>query len=167
MDWDIAKSQRRCTGCDKEFAEEEPYYSALYDTGAAFERKDFCPACWDAPGGPHRGQPFSYWRTEVPRADRPRKIFVDDDVIFDFFKRLASEEDQPAKRNFRYILGLMLMRKKRLKFKDVVRENGKEYLILRRSRTKEEHRVLNPELSDDELEHVRTQLTQILETEVV
>ncbi len=61
----------------------------------------------------------------------------------------------------------MLMRKKKLKFADVVREDGKEYLILRRSRTKEEHRVLNPQLTDEETEQVRQELTQILETQVL
>ncbi|MFH1733057.1 MAG: hypothetical protein ABIF82_15605 [Planctomycetota bacterium] len=167
LDWDIAKSLHRCTRCDKEFAEEEPYCSALYDTGVEFERKDFCTECWDAPGEPHRERAFSFWKTEIPRADEPRKVFVDDNVIFDFFQRLAPEEDQPTKRNFRYILGLMLMRKKKLKFKDVVREDDREYLILRRSRTKEEHRVLNPQLTDEETEQVRQELTQILETQVL
>jgi hypothetical protein len=166
LDWEIAKSEHRCSLCDRAFAEEETYYSALYDTGAEFERKDFCTGCWDADEG-HRARAFSFWKTEVPREDEPKKLFVDDAVIFDFFRRLAPEEAQPVKRNFRYLLGLMLMRKKKLKFKDVVRENGKEYLVLRRSRTKEEHRVLNPELTEEELIQVRSELNQILETEAV
>ncbi len=166
MDWNISRSLRRCSSCEKEFAEEEGYYSALYDTGADFERKDFCSGCWAQQDAPHRKLAFSFWKTEVPKADEPRKVFVDDAVIFDFFQRLAAEEDQPIKRNFRYILGLMLMRKKLLKFKDVAREDGKEYLILRRSRTQEEHRVLNPQLTDEEMDQVKNELTTILETEV-
>jgi len=167
LDWNVARSQRRCSSCDKQFAEEEPYYSALYDTGTEFERKDFCAECWSAPEAPHRDRAFSFWKTEVPKPDQPKRIFVDDNVIFDFFQRLAAEDEQPVKRNFRYILGLMLMRKKKLKFKDVVRKDGREYLVLRRSRTKEEHRVLNPQLTDVEMEQVKAELTQILETEVV
>jgi len=165
-DWNIAKSERCCAGCGRTFAEEEPYYSALFDTETEFERQDFCPGCWAAPDNAHRERAFSFWRTEVPKADEPRKVFVDDAVVFDFFARLADEEAQPVKRNFRYILALMLMRKKKLKFQDVVRENGREYLVLRRSRTREEHRVLNPELSDGEMEQVKSELTHILETEV-
>lgn len=167
MDWNIARSQRRCSGCGREFAEEEEYYSALLEAGAEFERRDFCPSCWAGRGEAARAGAFSFWKTEVPKADQPKKVFVDDRVIFDFFQRLASEEDQPVRRNFRYILGLMLLRKKRLKFKDVVRADGKEYLVLRRSRTQEEHRVLNPGLSDAEVEQVKAELTQILETEIV
>ena len=167
MGWDIQKSERRCSRCSKEFAEEEEYYSALYDTPEALLRKDFCPACWGEPDNADRVAAFSFWKTEIPRADQPKKVFVDDSVIFDFFCRLAAEEDQPLKRNFRYILGLMLMRKKRLKFKDVVHEGGKEYLVLRRSRTQEEHRVLNPGLTDEETKQVQNELTQILETQVL
>ncbi len=166
MDWNIAKSEHRCNACGREFAEEEAYYSALYDTGPEFERKDFCAVCWPGSDAAHRESAFSFWKTVLPRQDQPRKVFVDDAVIFDFFQRLAAEEDQPVKRNFRYILGLMLMRKKKLKFKDVVRDNGREYLVLRRSRTKEEHRVLDPKLSEEELLQVRAELSQILETEV-
>jgi hypothetical protein len=166
LDWNIAKSERLCACCDKGFEEEEPYYSVLIDQGAEFERKDVCVDCWDSDRNTFREQAFSFWQTEVPKAEQTRKLFVDDAVIFDFFKRLEAEEEEPTKRNFRYILGLMLMRKKKLKFKDVVRKGDKEYLVLRRSRTKEEHRVLNPDLNEEELEHVRVQLTQILETEV-
>ena len=167
LDWNISKSLHRCEHCEKEFSEEEAYLSAIYDTGVEFERKDFCVACWETLEVPQREQAFSFWKTEIPKADEPRKMFVDDSVIFDFFQRLASEDEEPIKRNFRYILGLMLMRKKKLKFKDVAREDGKEYLILRRSRTKEEHRVLNPQLTDEEAEQVRLELTQILETQVL
>lgn len=167
MDWNISRSLRHCSRCNREFATEEEYYSALFDAGAEFERKDFCRPCWTSQPSGDREKAFSFWRTEVPRPDQPKKVFVDDRVIFDFFQRLAAEEDQPTKRNFRYILGLMLMRKKFLKFKDVVRKDGKEYLVLRRSRTQEEHHVLNPQLTDSEMEQVKNELTQILETEIV
>lgn len=167
MDWNISKSLRCCSNCEKQFAEEESYYSALYDSGLEFERKDFCQDCWAAPDAPHRTQAFSFWKTEVPKADEPKKIFVDDSVILDFFRRLATEDDQPLKRNFRYMLGLMLMRKKVLKFQDVLRQDGKEYLVLRRTKTHEEHRVLNPQLTDDETEQVKHELRKILETEVL
>ena len=36
MDWNIARSGHRCSKCDREFAEEESYFSALHDTGADF-----------------------------------------------------------------------------------------------------------------------------------
>ena len=164
MDWNISRSQRRCSKCEKEFAEEEEYFSALFDAGATFERKDFCPACWTDTTKPAF---FSFWKTEIPKPEQQKKLFVDDSVIFDFFRKLADDEAEPAKRNFRYILALMLMRKKVLKFKDVAREHDKEYIVLRRSRTQEEHRVLNPQLTEAEMEQVKLELTKILETEVV
>ncbi len=167
MDWNIAESQRCCTRCDCEFDDGDAYFSALYETSEAFLRKDFCPRCWDESDDDQRGRPFSFWQTEVPREEEPKKVFVDTNVIFDFFRQLAEEEHIPVKRNFRYILGLMLMRKKKLKLKDVVREDGKEYLVLRRSRTQELHRVLDPKLSEEELDQVKAELTQILETELV
>lgn len=165
MDWNISKSTRRCSQCNKEFAESEIYFSILLDEPAGLVRQDFCSVCWTASSQPRANQ-LSFWKTEVPRADAPKKMFVDDAVIFDFFKRLEGEEEDAAKRNFRYILALMLMRKKLLKFKDVKRADGKEYIILRRSRTEEEHRVLNPSLTDEETEQVRIELSRILETEV-
>ena len=163
MEWNISKSEHRCTACEKAFAEDDPYVSALFDQDELFVRRDYCPPCWETAEG--RSGAFSFWRTRVPRRDEDRKPLVDESVVMDFFLRLADTEDE-QRLNFRYILALMLMRKKKLKFVDARRRDDREYLVLRRPREEAQHEVFNPQLTDEQIEQVREDLSQLLETDV-
>jgi hypothetical protein len=167
MDWDIQKSSKMCSACERAFDEGESYFSALYDRGEQFERRDYCPPCWEADDD--ETEAFSFWKTHVPTQEEQRKLLVDDDVLVSFFLRLADEqqEQQPQhKRNFRYILALVLMRKKILRFVDIAREDDAEFLVLRYPREDREFRVRDPGLTEEEADTVKDDLSQILNVEV-
>jgi len=172
MEWEIQKSNTKCSGCEKQFEQGEEYHSALYDEGEQFSRKDFCGECWT---NIRPEEAFSFWKTRVPTREEQRKLLVDDDVLLEFFLRLTAEQSQPAdaeetaaqhKVNFRYILALVLMRKRILRFEDIIREDGKEYLVLRYPREKTDFKVLDPGLAEEEIETVKDDLSQILNVAV-
>ncbi len=158
MEWEIEKGEMGCHACRKPFQERDEYFSAIYDRAAQFERRDFCMGCWDAVG---RDELFSFWKTRVPAKEEQVKKFVDDEVILNFFMRLEDETD-PLKRNFRYVLGLFLMRKKLLKFKDVARDETGEALVLHSRQEDKDYKVYIVELSDEEILHVTEEVGQIL-----
>ncbi|HUS57843.1 MAG TPA: hypothetical protein VM141_04250 [Planctomycetota bacterium] len=165
MEWNIQRSSRECCSCTKVFDEGTSYFSAIFDRGQQFERKDFCQPCWEN----SQSEPvFSFWKARVPTKEEERKLLVDDNVLLEFFGRLKGEQDeQPEhKLKFRYILALVLMRKKVLRFVDIVREEGKEFLILRYPREKMDFKVLDPGLTEEEAESVKDDLSQILNVEV-
>ena len=162
MDWNIAKSQRVC-GCGHELEENDTYFAALYEEGEDFVRRDYCAECWEkarADGGF-----FSFWRTTVPPREQKRRLFADDEVLLDFFLRLENDEEE-QRRHFFYLLSLILMRKKLLKFEDIERDGEDEYLCLRFRREDRTVRVLNPRLSEEQVEAVKEQLSQILDFQV-
>ena len=166
MEWNIQKFGSECGNCRQKFAEGDSLISAIFDRGEQFERKDYCPACWQKvePEKAH----FSFWKTHVPTKEEERKLLVDDNVLLDFFMRLANEQgDQPEhKAKFRYILALVLMRKKVLRFLDISREDGREYIVLRYPREKLEFKVLDPGLTEEEADTVKEDLAQILNVDV-
>jgi hypothetical protein len=166
MDWNIQKSDRECHSCSKQFDEGEPYLSALFDSGKEFERKNYCPACWEATSD-QQGV-FSFWKTHVPTKHEERKLLVANDVLLEFFLRLSEDQgEQPDhKTRFRYILALVLMRKRTLRFVDIIRENGSEYMVLRYPREDREFKVLDPGLTEAEADTVKDDLSQILNVEV-
>jgi hypothetical protein len=166
MDWNIQKPDIECHSCSKQFDEGDPYLSALFDTGEQFERKDYCPACWQATSD--RPQAFSFWKTHVPTRQEKRKLLVANDILLDFFLRLSGDHgDQPDhKTKFRYILALVLMRKRTLRFVDIVRENGSEYMVLRYPREDREFKVLDPGLTEEEADTVKDDLSQVLNVQV-
>lgn len=147
--------------CQADMEEGRIFFSALIDAEFEFQRKDYCSDCWEK----KEEAVFSYWKTRVPDKDSTKKPTIDNEALLQFFQRLEPEIE-PAKQNFRYLLGLMLMRKKIFKFEDIEREEDKEFLILRRTGSEERHRVFDPRLQKDELEKLKDDLYQLLYLEV-
>jgi len=161
-EWKIASPPRGCSACGKEFAPGATYRAQLFDEATGFVRRDLCEECHaaGAPGGP--AEPFSRWTGRVPAEEERRTArLVDDDLLVDFFKRLEGSSE-PQKQRFRYILCLILMRKKLLKFTDVIQSGDSEYLVVEERSEKVAHRVLDPKLTEQEIESLRVEVGRIL-----
>ena len=62
------------------------------------------------------GEPIHYWMYVKPPSDqKPKRRYVDDDVLLDFFTKLEGS-DNPERQAFRYVLALHLIRRKKLSF---------------------------------------------------
>ena len=109
--WQVQRSAGRCAGTDKELTPGEEYYAALIETEEGFERKDFSEEYWQQ----NTPKVFCFWKTRIPTKDKKKKLLVDDSVLVNIFERLENEEDQ-IKINFRFVLALILMRKRILKY---------------------------------------------------
>jgi len=160
MDWDISKTSLACSACNKEFDENQDVFSVLCDENEGFVRYDYCQGCQPAEEVP--GQ-FSHWVTRIPPRNAPVRRFVDDEVILDLFRRLDGHDDS-TKRNFRYVLALLLMRKKVLKFNEFRREAEGDVLLLQDRTTDSVHTVIDPSLSEEQIEKVTEEIGQILNT---
>ncbi|MHC4200926.1 MAG: hypothetical protein ACYSU0_13115 [Planctomycetota bacterium] len=115
----ITGASEACVECRKGFTPGDELTSALYQEGDGFVRRDLCPSCWEARGG---GDHFSFWRRVVPepedeeaRKKRRLEAMLNPLVLFDIFKEMADHPDA-ARRRFRFMLALMLMRRKKLRF---------------------------------------------------
>src|SRR5687767_12372161 len=117
----------------------------------SFDRKDFSLEAWN--GGARPEGLFSYWKMIVPPPDAKPKMLVDDQVLMELFERLGSDE-RPQRIAFRFVLGLILMRKKQLKFTGRSTEDGKEYWLMQLRGPADQvpppQKVLNPNLADDD-----------------
>lgn len=161
-DWEISKATGRCTATGREFAEGEVYFAALLETPEGFERRDCAADAWT---GPPEGC-FCYWRARVPvREKKPRTISIDSAMLTHLFLRLEDEESE-MRQQFRFVLALLLMRKRLLKFEETVRDGEQEYWQLRLVTEQSVHRVLNPHLTDDQVDRLGAQLTALLSGEV-
>ena len=161
-DWEIERHTLVCAASGRELAEDEEIYSAIYDEGSGFVRRDYAVERWPPK---EMERVFSFWKTRVPKRDAPVKRFVDNEVILDFFHRLEGEAG-PAKRNFRYVLALLLMRKKALKFKGLRRGEGEGALVLYDRVRGRDCEVADPNLSEEEIERVTEEVGQVLNTRV-
>jgi hypothetical protein len=157
IDYQIQPNTRRCAASGRELRPGEKYFSTLLEEGGKFVRKDYAAEAWQ---GPPEGA-FGFWAGRIPQPNARRRPPIDDDLLLDCFGRLEGQEE-PARVNFRYVLALLLMRRRRFRFEEARQEIGREVLCLRCTRTGARHQVVNPGLSDDELTAVQEDVFQAL-----
>jgi hypothetical protein len=156
-DYQIQEHTRCCAATGRELRPGERFYTVLLEEAGKFVRKDYSSEAWQ---GPPEGT-FSFWSGRVPARNEDRRPRIDDEMLVDCFGRLEGETE-PGRLNFRYVLALLLMRRKRLKFEEVRTEDGQEVLCLRCSRTRASHQVVNPRLTEEEMAAVQDEVFKVL-----
>ena len=111
-DWEIKSRAHQCSRTGREFAEGEFFYTILVREGEGFLREDMSEEAWNERN--ENIQPFSFWRSKYePPTPPPAEPLPRDDAE-GLLRRLIQEND-PTYSNVRYILALMLERKKLIK----------------------------------------------------
>lgn len=159
-DWKISKPGEQCQKCGSAFQAGQPYFSALFLSQEGFERKDYCVECFQ---NERPADIFYYWKSAAKTETEPRKrVAVDIDNVLEFFRRLERESDA-QKIAFRYILALMLARKKVLLAGDrKIDARGQSVQLYREKNGGAEHAVIEPELSAEEIQSMSAELGAVL-----
>jgi hypothetical protein len=160
-EWEINKPLGQCSGTERVLEDGEEYFGALVETEQGLERRDFSVEYWEET----KPEVFCFWRTRLVAPDEKKQLFVDDEMLMAFFGRLAGETD-PEKVNFRFVLALVLMRKRRLKYDATKTEGGQETWRLRVTGEKDIVEVVNPHLDEEQIEQLSSQIGQILQTDL-
>jgi len=161
-EWNMPRRTDACAGCGRAFEFGETFQAFLYELDGSYTRRDYCTAC-QPPAVPAA---VGAWKTRrpapAPRAVRP----FDREAILAFFERL---EDAVAAQQvqLRFVLALLLWRKKALKLERTAQLNGRETWEFTAPRTGTLHRVVRPELDEEELERLSEQLEHLLAGEPV
>jgi hypothetical protein len=160
-DWEINKPLGQCWGTGKKIGYGEEYFAALVETEQGLQRRDFCAAYWQK----EKLNVFCYWKSKLPRPDQKKQRFIDDEMLMVFFERLAQETEQ-EKVNFRFVLAMVLMRKRRLKYDSSKIEADKEIWRLRVVGDNQFVEVINPHLDEEQIKQLSSQMGQILQTDL-
>lgn len=159
--WEVQRPAGVCTVSGRAIEEGEEFYSVLFEEGETFRRADYALDEWQ---GPPEGS-FCHFKTRLPVKEKQKKTFVDNEVLRGFFLRLADETD-PVRIQFRFVIALILMRKRILRYEGSETVDGVETWSTRLTRDEKTHRVVNPRLSEDQIEEVSKQLGVILHTDM-
>ena len=157
-EYEISRATGKCATCQRVLEVGDTFYTVVVSQGEGFLRQDIGAECWQ---GPPAGA-LCHFRTRVLEKEKKRKVLVDDSVLVDFFHRLA-ESDEAGKVRFRFVLSLILMRKRLLKYEQASREAGREFWHMRLMSDKSQHRVVNPDLAESQIEGLTVELGAILE----
>jgi hypothetical protein len=157
-DYEIQGPARVCAATGRELKPGDRFHAILMEQGGKLVRTDYAAEAWVAPPA----NVVAHWAGRVLASDKPRKPVVNDDILLDCFDRLKDSTDLDGV-NFRYVAALLLMRRKRFRFEDVIRDStGREVLLLKDAKGSRIHQVVDPRLSDEQIAAVQTEVFRVL-----
>jgi hypothetical protein len=157
IEYQIQPNTRRCASTGRELQPGERYFTALSEEGDGFVRQDYCAEAWQGPPP----AAFSFWTGRVAAPSEQPKPRFDDDLLEECFQRLEGQTD-PGRINFRYVVALLLIRRKRFRFDRTVFEAGVEKLEVTNAKTGDKHLVVNPQLTAEQMNQVQDEVFQVL-----
>jgi hypothetical protein len=160
--YSLAKVQGKCQTCGREIPPGQKLMAALRETPAALERLDVCPACWP---NFDKQNLIGFWQMTMPEPSTKKPIFVDDELLCELFERLA-EATEPAKVNFRFMLGLILMRKRRIAYESTRVQDGADIWSVRFRGREDKMDLVDPKLDKQQMAELSTQLSEILSADL-
>ena len=161
-DWKIKSRSLSCSETEQKFEETEPFYTAIFEDpdGDGFVRKDYTEESWNKLVGSLK--PFSFWRSTFEAPPPPEDKDVAKKETAESLLRRLIEEDASNTENARYILAIMLERKKILHQMEAKPVKGGRLLIYERHKTGEAFIVKDPQLKLEEIESLQEEINALL-----
>ena len=160
--YEVGHPLGKCAVSGEPIMADQKFMAALRETDLGFERLDISTAHWDSFD---KQNIIAFWKTTMPHAEAKKKLFVDDEVLCSLFERLA-DVAEPSKLSFRFVLGLILMRKRMLVYECTRQEGDREIWSMRFRGREDRLDLLNPQLTEDQMQDVSRQLGEILNEEL-
>ena len=164
--YEIARATGRCAATGRPIAVGDEFIAALVEGEGEerLERADYSVEAWKTGARPARL--YGYWRARMEPPDAKRRPFIDDAALMDLFEQLA-EATEPSRLSFRYLLALMLVRKRLLRYEGTKREDGRNVMLVRQATTADETpapvvEVLDPGMNDAAIAEAVEQLTVVM-----
>ena len=155
-EWEIKSRAHCCARTGKQFGQGEYFYTLLFRDGEGFRREDISEEAFANRN--ENIQPFSFWRSkyEARASSAPEPLPKDD--AESLLRRLIANQD-PASANARYILALMLERKRILR---PVESRDAGLLVYEHAATGETLVITNPQLSLENIPAVQNEVYGML-----
>ncbi len=164
IDYDVQRCSRRCCATERELKDGESCFSVLVAEGGAVVRRDYSAEAWQGP--PENA--IGWWKTTIvdPNAGRPH--WAPNDVMLNYFERLLGDpaaENRPAAEDARYVLALLLVRRRVLRVEGHEQDaTGRPTLLLYCARNEAQYRVAEVMPSPERAAAIQQQLSDLLQT---
>ena len=104
-EYKVSRCTRQCFALQRPLREGEWYYSVVIESGDEYERRDYSAESWKEPPEGAIG----WWKNRMPTSDEKKMVLAPPEVLIDLLRQM---EQFPDKAKSRYLLALMLMRRK-------------------------------------------------------
>ncbi len=158
-DWHIQRRASRCSVTDVPFADGEVFHTLLFHEKEGLRREDLCEEAWNQ--RLPELVPFCYWKSKYEKPADATPEAMPRQGVESLLLRLILE-DEPHTQNVRYILVLMLERKRILKPIDEKPSDEGRLLIYEHVKTGEAFIVTDPMLRLDQIETIQQEVYDLL-----
>ncbi len=157
IDFEVQRCTRQCAATSREFEPGETFFSTLIPDGAETVRKDYCLEAWTGP----TEEMLGWWKARMPDPKGNRKNWAPSDVMLDYFERL---EDESGKGEIRYILALLMIRRRIFRLEDALDDetNDDDTLTVYSAKREKQFHVAIAIPSASRIEEIQNELTSLL-----
>jgi hypothetical protein len=158
-EWNIQSRSHACAACEVQFEDKQVYHTVLLHGDEGYSRRDLCSDCFTAAA---RAEALSYWQGEYRAPAPPPPEPLQKETAETLLRKLVESTD-PTHAAARYILAVMLERKRILKHRDTVQdEAGNDLLIYEHAKTGDSFTIPDPHLRLDQLAEIQEQVAGLL-----
>jgi hypothetical protein len=156
LEYEFQRFTRHCATTGREIKPGETFYSTLVMEGARIVRQDFAADAWR---GPPQGV-LGWWKSQVPTESSRKIHWAPNDVMLELLEQWESD---PAKLDSRYVLSLLLIRRRVLRLEETERnEAGQEVAVLYCPRRETTYRVITSVPDDQRAAEIQNELGRLL-----
>jgi len=167
QDWKIRSTHARCEVSGEPFLDGDQFYTCIFDEPASdgFLRRDYSAAAWKKIRKKLDPAPFSFWKSAYKAPVRAVEDHRTAATSVEGMLRRFIDEDDPRTENARYILALMLERKKTLIPTDSKETGTRTLLFYEHADNGDVFIVADPGLKLAEIESVQREVVDLLAEE--
>lgn len=158
-EWEIKSRAEKCSVTNREFLDGEFFYTLLFHDRDGFRREDLSEEAWRDRND--NIQPFSFWRSKFEPPPPPAPETLAKEGAEDLLRRYMQEPDSQHA-SARFLLAVMLERKRLLKQVDAQKSAEGRTLIYEHTKTGEVFVIPDPELRLEQLAAVQAELAALL-----
>lgn len=156
IDYEVQRCTRHCATTGRELQPGEMFYSTLTSEGAEVVRRDYAAEAWQ---GPPEGV-LGWWKSRMPDRNERKLHFAPNDVMLDL---LESFETQPEMQDMRYVLALLLIRRRVVRLEETEHDDsGREVSVLYCPRRETTYRVFTAMPDEARTAEIQEELSRLL-----
>lgn len=157
------KPSRVCFATGRPFEPGEKIFTLLFEENGEIERRDLCAEAFAATERPKNA--LAWWSSRLPSGSEKKEKLAPNDALTDFFESLADRPDEAA---LRYVLALLLARRRVLRFEreefdgDSPERSAAPSIVFFSPRRETSHVVPVVEMTADEIAEVEARLLALV-----
>jgi len=155
QDFEVQRCTRRCAASERDLQAGETFYSVLVAQDADVTRLDYSVSAWE--GAPENA--LGWWKSQMPCADARKLNWAPNDVMLHYFEQLEGQEE---KADVRYVLTLLMIRRRILRLEDTEYDEQGECMVVYCPRKESEFRVTVVAPEEARIVQIQDELSQLL-----